>query len=36
VECRQREWHGATPATAVTRLAIREAMNGSTDEQYRK
>jgi len=39
-----RHWHGATPATAMTHIAIQEAMNGKTvdwmekvsDEQYRK
>jgi quercetin dioxygenase-like cupin family protein len=37
-----RHWHGATPATAMTHIAIQEALNGSpvtwlekvTDEQY--
>jgi quercetin dioxygenase-like cupin family protein len=37
-------WHGATPTTAMTHIAIQEALNGSTvewmekvsDEQYRK
>lgn len=39
-----RHWHGATPTTAVTHIAIQEALDGSpvtwleavTDEQYRK
>ena len=37
-----RHWHGATPTTAMTHIAIQEALNGSpvtwmekvTDEQY--
>lgn len=40
----EKHWHGATPATAVTRIAIQEKLNGKvvewmeqvTDEQYRK
>ena len=39
-----RHWHGATPTTAMSHLAIQEAQNGRpvewmekvTDEQYRK
>ncbi len=39
-----RHWHGATPTTAVTHIAIQEALNGVavdwmekvSDEQYRK
>ena len=39
-----RHWHGASPTTAMTHLAIQEKLNGSpvtwmekvTDEQYRK
>src|SRR5687767_4402356 len=39
-----RHWHGATPTTAMTHIAIQEKLNGSpvtwmekvTDEQYRK
>jgi quercetin dioxygenase-like cupin family protein len=39
-----RHWHGATPTTAVTHIAIQEALNGIavnwmekvSDEQYRK
>jgi len=39
-----RHWHGATPTTAMTHIAIQESLNGSpvtwmekvTDEQYRK
>jgi len=39
-----KHWHGATPATAVTHIAIQETENGSavtwmeqvTDEQYRQ
>lgn len=38
----EKHWHGATPTTAVTHIAIQEALNGSaanwmedvTDEQY--
>jgi len=40
----EKHWHGATPATAVTHIAIQETMNNSTgewlervtDQQYRK
>src|SRR4051794_25609954 len=40
----ERHWHGATPTTAMTHIAIQEKLNGSpvtwmekvTDEQYRK
>jgi quercetin dioxygenase-like cupin family protein len=39
----EKHWHGATPKTAMTHLAIQEALNGKTvewmekvsDEQYR-
>ena len=39
-----KHWHGATPTTAMTHIAIQEKLNGSpvtwmekvTDEQYRK
>ncbi len=39
----EKHWHGATPATAVTHIAIQEALDGKavdwmekvTDEQYR-
>jgi len=39
----EKHWHGATPTTAMTHIAIQEALNGSavdwmdrvTDEQYR-
>ena len=39
----EKHWHGATPATAMTHIAIQEALNGKTvdwmekvgDEQYR-
>jgi quercetin dioxygenase-like cupin family protein len=39
-----RHWHGASPTTAVTHIAVQESLNGSpvmwmekvTDEQYRK
>jgi quercetin dioxygenase-like cupin family protein len=39
----EKHWHGATPATAMTHIAIAEKLNGSpvdwmekvTDEQYR-
>ena len=39
-----RHWHGATPTTAMTHIAVQEKLNGSpvtwmekvTDEQYRK
>jgi quercetin dioxygenase-like cupin family protein len=39
-----RHWHGATPTTAMTHIAIQEAVNGKnvdwmekvTDEQYRR
>ena len=39
----ERHWHGATPTTAMTHIAIQEALNGKTtdwmekvsDEQYR-
>jgi quercetin dioxygenase-like cupin family protein len=37
-------WHGATPTTAMTHIAIQEALNGKpvdwmehvSDEQYRR
>ena len=40
--CQRRHWHGATPTTAMTHVAIAEALNGKvvdwqepvTDEQY--
>jgi quercetin dioxygenase-like cupin family protein len=40
----EKHWHGATPTTAMTHVAIQEALNGKavdwmekvTDEQYRK
>ena len=40
----KKHWHGATPTTAMTHIAIQEALNGSpvswmehvTDEQYRR
>jgi quercetin dioxygenase-like cupin family protein len=40
----EKHWHGATPTTAMTHIAIQEALNGEvvdwmehvTDEQYRK
>lgn len=40
----EKHWHGATPTTALTHIAIQEALNGKpvewmeqvTDEQYRK
>ena len=40
----EKHWHGAAPATAMTHIAIQEALNGSpvdwlehvTDDQYRK
>jgi quercetin dioxygenase-like cupin family protein len=40
----EKHWHGATPATAVTHIAIQEALDGKTvewlehvsDEQYRR
>ncbi len=40
----EKHWHGATPTTAVTHIAIQEALNGKpvdwmehvTDEQYRR
>ena len=40
----EKHWHGATPTTAMTHIAIQEALNGKpvdwmeqvTDEQYRK
>lgn len=39
----EKHWHGATPTTAMTHIAIQEALNGNpvewlelvTDEQYR-
>jgi quercetin dioxygenase-like cupin family protein len=39
-----KHWHGSTPTTAVTHIAIQETENGSavkwmeqvTDEQYRR
>jgi len=40
----EKHWHGATPATAMTHIAIQEVLNGKSvdwlekvsDEQYRK
>jgi quercetin dioxygenase-like cupin family protein len=40
----EKHWHGATPTTAMTHIAIQETLNGKTvnwmekvgDEQYRK
>ena len=40
----EKHWHGATPTTAMTHIAVQEKLNGSpvtwlehvTDEQYRK
>ena len=40
----EKHWHGATPATAMSHIAIQEKLNGSpvswmehvTDEQYRR
>jgi quercetin dioxygenase-like cupin family protein len=40
----EKHWHGATPTTAITHIAIQEALNGKnvdwlekvSDEQYRK
>jgi hypothetical protein len=40
----QADWHGATPTTAMTHIAIQETLNGKnvdwmekvSDEQYRK
>jgi len=40
----EKHWHGATPTTAMTHIAIQEALNGKTvewmeqvsEEQYRK
>jgi quercetin dioxygenase-like cupin family protein len=40
----EKHWHGATPATAMTHIAIQEALDGKvvewmehvTDEQYKK
>jgi quercetin dioxygenase-like cupin family protein len=40
----EKHWHGATPTTAMTHIAIQEALNGKpvdwmehvTDEQYQK
>ena len=40
----ERHWHGATPTTAMTHIAIQEALNGKvvewmehvTEEQYRR
>ena len=40
----EKHWHGATATTAMSHIAIQEALNGSpvtwldkvTDEQYRK
>ena len=39
-----KHWHGATPTTAMTHIAIQESLNGKnvdwmekvSDEQYRK
>jgi quercetin dioxygenase-like cupin family protein len=41
---REKHWHGATPTTAVTHIAIQEKLNGKVvdwmeqvaDAQYRK
>ena len=41
---REKHWHGATPKTAMTHIAIQESLNGKvvdwmepvTDQQYRK
>jgi len=41
---KEKHWHGATPTTAMTHIAIQEALDGKvvewmekvTDEQYRK
>lgn len=41
---REKHWHGATPNTAMTHIAIQQSLNGKavdwmehvTDEQYRK
>jgi len=43
-ELGEKHWHGATATTAMSHIAIQEALNGSpvtwldkvTDEQYRK
>ena len=40
----EKHWHGATPRTAMTHIAVQESLNGKTvdwlekvtDEQYRK
>jgi quercetin dioxygenase-like cupin family protein len=40
----ERHWHGATPTTAMTHIAIQESLNGKvvdwmehvTEQQYRK
>jgi len=40
----EKHWHGATPTTAMTRIAIQETLDGKvaywmekiTDEEYRK
>jgi quercetin dioxygenase-like cupin family protein len=40
----EKHWHGATPTTAMSHIAIHEKLNGSpvewmehvTDEQYRR
>jgi quercetin dioxygenase-like cupin family protein len=40
----ERHWHGATPTTAMTHIAIQESLNGKavdwmehvTDQQYRR
>ena len=40
----ERHWHGASPTTAMTHIALQERLNGEvvtwmemvTDEQYRK
>jgi quercetin dioxygenase-like cupin family protein len=40
----EKHWHGATPTTAMTHIAIQEALNGKavdwmekvSDQQYRK
>ena len=40
----EKHWHGATPTTAMTHIAVQESLNGKnadwlekvSDEQYRK
>ena len=42
--CALKHWHGASPTTAMTHVAIQESLNGKnvdwmekvSDEQYRK